>query len=151
MIPNVGGPAKEQREITKIIFHCSDTDRPGITISDVRDWHLARGFRDVGYHFFVRTDGVIETGRGIESVGAHCEGHNLDSVGICLNGRKHFERRQFEAAYTILDLLIRRCPNARIFGHRDFDKGGKTCPNYDLEELKGYWEGLRLRSARSPS
>ena len=61
------------RKINKIILHCSATeaDKP-FTAADIRKWHKARGFADIGYHFIVDLDGTIEPGRPVEQVGAHC-------------------------------------------------------------------------------
>lgn len=48
----------------RIILHCSAT-REGVDIdtATIRQWHLKRGFRDVGYHFVIRIDGRVELDR----------------------------------------------------------------------------------------
>ena len=76
------------RIITLIIIHCSAV-RPDQE-SGVRDidlWHHQRGWKyGCGYHYVVRRDGTIETGRPLEMVGAHCIPHNRHSIGICYEG-----------------------------------------------------------------
>ena len=40
------------REINKIIVHCSATrEGENFEVAEIRKWHLARGFNDIGYHF----------------------------------------------------------------------------------------------------
>ena len=60
------------RPINRIIIHCTATpEGRDVTIGEVRKWHVVRGWRDVGYHYLIRLDGTVETGRPIEQVGAH--------------------------------------------------------------------------------
>ena len=47
---------------------------------------LHRGFRDIGYHFYITRDGEIHRGRALEKVGAHCRNHNTHSIGVCYEG-----------------------------------------------------------------
>lgn len=56
------------------------------TLADIKKWHLERGFGDIGYHFVILPNGVIQTGRGLEWQGAHVSGHNEGNLGICLIG-----------------------------------------------------------------
>jgi N-acetylmuramoyl-L-alanine amidase len=122
------------RVITKHIVHCSDS-----LVGDVkaiRQWHLARGWRDVGYHFVIRPDGEIEVGRMLDEVGAHCEGHNADSVGTCLVGKKEFSPAQFAALRRVQGMLVALFPGIRVFGHKDFN-AHKTCPNFEVGEILG--------------
>lgn len=41
---------------------------------------------DIGYHYLLHHDGVLESGRYESAVGAHAFGRNSDSIGICLMG-----------------------------------------------------------------
>ena len=72
------------RLVKEIIIHCSAT-REGqqIPVDTIRDWHLAKGWNDIGYHFYIDLDGTINKGRDIDKIGAHCKGHNRNSIGIC--------------------------------------------------------------------
>lgn len=36
----------------------------------MRDWHVNGGWADVGYHYYVKRDGTIQTGRPLEKTPA---------------------------------------------------------------------------------
>lgn len=75
------------REIKSIILHCSATpEGKDFTVADITRWHKERGFRTIGYHYVVYRDGTVHKGRPVEQIGAHCEGHNKDSIGVCYIG-----------------------------------------------------------------
>ena len=125
------------RQIKKIILHCSDSDVPSHQkISVILDWHLRRGFRDVGYHYFINWGGGIEKGRDLNMQGAHCKGHNSDSIGICLGGRKKFTSEQFSALAELIKDLLLKYPHlsySDIYGHNEF--ANKTCPNFNVSDF----------------
>ena len=75
------------RYISEIIIHCSAT-KEGLdfNVNDLRRWHKAQGWKDVGYHFVITLDGTIEQGRALEEIGSHTKGHNAHSIGICYIG-----------------------------------------------------------------
>ena len=67
------------RTITLIIIHCSATpEGKSLSAEACRQDHiLHRGFRDIGYHFYITRNGEIHRGRALEKVGAHCRNHRL--------------------------------------------------------------------------
>ena len=110
-------------------------------MQDIRRWHLERGFKDIGYHYVVYLDGSIHAGRSTKLTGAHCTGHNRNSIGVCYIGgmsadMKHAKdtrtEAQKKALVSLLKELKRRYPNARIYGHRDF--AAKACPSFDARK-----------------
>jgi N-acetyl-anhydromuramyl-L-alanine amidase AmpD len=120
-------------------MHCSASDHPEHDdISVIRSWHLDRGFHDVGYHYYIKKNGEIQTGRNLEIVGAHCAGFNSESVGICLGGEKEFTEEQFQSAAKVIDILYSLIPTIKkkygILPHRFFNLK-KTCPNYELSKV----------------
>lgn len=126
------------RKINKYILHCSASDRKeDDDISVIHSWHIARGFAGVGYHFFIKKDGTVQKGRNLEQPGAHVQGHNLDSVGICLSGCKDFTEKQFIALRDVIVNLneqLKNQPNRpTIHGHCEFSS--KTCPNFDYKKF----------------
>ena len=72
------------RTITLIIIHCSATpEGKSLSAEACRQDHiLHRGFRDIGYHFYITRDGEIHRGRALEKIGAHCRNHNTHSIGV---------------------------------------------------------------------
>ena len=72
------------RHINEIIIHCSATpEGRDYTVADIDRWHKARGWRGIGYHYVIYRDGSVHAGRPVEQIGAHCTGHNANSIGIC--------------------------------------------------------------------
>lgn len=77
----------DMRYINEIIIHCSATKEAlDFNVNDLRRWHKAQGWKDVGYHFVITLDGTIEQGRALEEIGSHTKGHNAHSIGICYIG-----------------------------------------------------------------
>ena len=113
------------RRITLIIIHCSATpEGRSLDFETCRNDHIRhRGFRDIGYHFYITRDGTIHPGRPLEQVGAHCRNHNRHSIGICYegglsgNGRPADTRTlpQKGAMLALLRELKRLFPKARPF------------------------------------
>jgi len=120
------------RHINKHIIHCSDSTFGDVT--EIRRWHVARGWRDIGYHFLILPSGKIEAGRPFAEIGAHVRGHNTGSIGTCLIGVDAFAAAQFESLNNLHVILRSIFPDLHIFGHRDFDKG-KTCPNFEVTDI----------------
>ena len=81
------------RDVNKIIIHCSATQEgKEISAATIDEWHKARGWRGIGYHYVIGLDGMIEYGRPITETGAHVKGHNKGSIGICYIGGVEAER-----------------------------------------------------------
>lgn len=131
------------RIINSVIIHCSGSDNVRHdNIEVIRQWHLERGFDNVGYHYFINGLGQIQKGRDLSTVGAHCYGHNRLSIGICLHGEHDFKQSQFESLLKLLSELCDKfkISKDRVFPHNHFNKN-KTCPNFDVTEvLKNFKE-----------
>lgn len=64
------GIAPYRRSITKIILHCTATpEGQDFTVEQIRQWHLAQGFSDIGYHYVISRDGTVHPGRPESVVG----------------------------------------------------------------------------------
>lgn len=133
---------ENMRHITEIIVHCSATPAGrDVRPEQIRQWHLARGFNDIGYHFVITLDGTIHVGRRLDKPGAHCVGHNRVSVGVCYVGGCDSKMRpadtrtpeQRRALRTLVALLLHYFPDATVHGHREF--AAKACPSFDISEL----------------
>lgn len=131
------------RKINKIIIHCSATpEAREHNAEDIRGWHKKQGFSDIGYHYIIKLDGSIEQGRPESISGAHCVGHNNDSIGVCYIGgcdkaMKPKDTRtvkQTEALRKLIQELRLKYPAAKVYGHNDFDKG-KACPSFNIKDI----------------
>ncbi|WP_428037290.1 N-acetylmuramoyl-L-alanine amidase [Candidatus Avelusimicrobium fimicolum] len=70
-----------------IVIHCSATrSTRDYTAEQLLRDHKTRGFRTVGYHFYIRRDGSVTQHRKLLEVGAHCRPWNRCSIGICYEG-----------------------------------------------------------------
>lgn len=175
-------PASVARAIDLIVLHCSATPSgkpigPWDAATTIDAWHRQRGFHRsspiaqkfnpaltaIGYHFVVDLDGKVYTGRSLEEIGAHVEGFNARSVGICLVGGAEREARYTAAQWASAAQLVlqlaqllkvqvaeHRLERSKgVCGHRDLspDLNGdgviksnewlKTCPGFDV----GAWIG----------
>lgn len=129
------------RTITLLIIHCSAVG-PGQTSSaqQIDQWHRRRGWKCIGYHYVVRRDGTIETGRPEAEVGAHCRNHNRHSIGICYEGGLDASgspcdtrtEAQRQSLISLIRLLKTRYPNALILAHHTLDPH-KACPCFDAD------------------
>lgn len=132
------------RHINEIIIHCSATpEGRDYTVADIDRWHRQRGFRQIGYHYVIYRDGSIHIGRPIEQIGAHCTGHNTNSIGICYIGgtdargqpKDTRTQAQRNALRDLIQQLLDTYTNATIHGHREFTP--KACPCFDVAKEFG--------------
>ena len=112
------------RPVNKVIVHHSASPIT-TTAEDIYDWHIARGWSGIGYHYIIQADGMIQDGRIIEKTGAHTKGQNTGSVGICLIG--NFE--EMEPTEIQLSTLKALCRGLllrfnlewdAVYAHNDF-------------------------------
>ncbi len=151
-------------KITNIVIHCSDSNFG--TASMIISWHLARGWRDIGYHFVVLNgypanswlksgttlpclEGSIEVGRPVDEdlflttgeAGAHSLGFNHNSIGVCVI----LKHGRYCSAPTMLNLkwLVKclthqyKISLANVIGH--YETGSpKTCPNFNMDMFRTF-------------
>ncbi len=143
-----------------IVIHCSATVATcDIGVATIRDWHKQRGFKDIGYNFVIRRNGKVEVGRQQDEVGAHVEGFNSRSVGVCLVGgiapggkpENNFTPEQFKSLAELLSKLLKDYPGAKVVGHRDLspdkNRDGKITPNEYLKACPCFDVATWLKNA----
>ena len=75
------------RRIDLIVIHCSATRvTQDFSVKDLEACHLARGFKTIGYHYYITKDGHPHRCRPEEMAGAHARRYNAHSIGICYEG-----------------------------------------------------------------
>ena len=124
--------------VSYIILHCSATrETRDYTAEQLKRDHLARGFIEVGYHYYIRRDGTVTQHRRLDEVGAHCRPFNRCSIGICYEGGldangKPKDTRTLRQRATLLGLLLdlkKKFPKAIIRGHNEMPGATpKACP-----------------------
>lgn len=129
------------RKINEIIVHCSATaEGRDYTVGDIDSWHKSRGWQCIGYHYVIYRDGSVHTGRPVAQIGAHCTGHNANSIGVCYiggcaaDGKTPKDTRtpqQREALRRLVADLQKQYPGATVHGHREF--AAKACPSFDVK------------------
>lgn len=128
-----------QRPVERVFIHCSASDRAEHDDVAVMDrWHRERGWSGVGYHFFVRKDGTVQTGRDLERTPAAQAGHNTGSIAICLHGlaATRFTRAQFESLIALCCEIDSAYGGLVTFhGHREV--ANKACPVFPYREVLG--------------
>lgn len=136
--------------IRYLILHCSATRcNRSYTVGQLLRDHKARGFRTIGYHFYIRRNGTMTQHRKLLEVGAHCRPFNRCSIGICYEGgldelgRPADTRTEKQTAQLteLFQILLRIFPHAAIRGHRDMPgTTPKACPCLDTRSIFGYLE-----------
>lgn len=105
----------------RIILHHADAKICGAQL--IHQWHKQNGWSGIGYHFVVRKDGVIERGRPEGAIGAHAQGSNSDSIGVCFEGdydaEKEMPRKQRAAGMSLVAYLKDKYKIAKIQRHSD--------------------------------
>ena len=145
--------SRAKRKATKgiVIHHIAGKNA---TVKAIHNAEISgRGWIGIGYNFYVRKDGTIWNGRGLEYVGAHCgrkhvrndaewdEGkyNNDQTVGIGFEGYYHpwsegtpdteMPKAQFNAGVKLIkDLLAYYGDDLFIKRHREMPSTATSCP-----------------------
>lgn len=129
------------RRFENIIVHCSASDvEAHDNISVIKKWHVEEnGWKDVGYHYFIKSNGDLQYGRPIQEVGAHCKGNNLTSIGVCLHGKTVFKREQFITLADLVAHLFQVFNINDVKGHSYYDKNKPYCPGFNVYNKIKLW------------
>lgn len=120
----------------KIIYHHSANN--GWTSENIHEAHKNKGWNGIGYHYYIRKDGVIYKGRPEKAEGAHTKGQNKESIGICLEGNFEEDRltlEQVESLYELSVYISLKYDIYKIIGHKD--AWNTLCPgeNFPIESM----------------
>lgn len=116
-----------------ITIHCSATKpKSDFNVERLRDLHVGKnGWSDIGYHFYITCDGVVHSCRPLNKPGAHTKGHNVDNIGVCMEGGINndtgksddtFNSYQKRSLKNLVEYLQESfsIPNSNVKGHRDW-------------------------------
>ena len=128
------------REINSVILHCTAT-KEGIDVSldTIKNWHLGRGFSDVGYHYVISLDGKIVLGRNVFTQGAHTSSKNEKSIGVAYVGGLDKDGNPKDTMTLYQDISFMRLfealsvtfGNLELHGHNEYSN--KACPSFDVQ------------------
>ena len=133
-----------KRELTDTVaIHCSATPPTmDIGVEKIRDWHVKEnGWSDVGYHFIITRNGIVQPARPEEMQGAHAPKVNHRSIGICMIGgsdanggwSNNFTDEQWITLKALLLNLTKKYKIKKIIGHYQVDDK-KECPSFKVPE-----------------
>lgn len=120
-----------------LVYH--HTASSEITPESINKTHVDNGWGGIGYHYYIRKDGLIYKGRPEEAVGAHAIGRNRDSIGICLEGNfektKPTEQQLNSIVKLSTDMIIKYNIGSSI-GHKDVYE--TLCPGgkFPMDDIK---------------
>jgi N-acetyl-anhydromuramyl-L-alanine amidase AmpD len=137
---------KPTRPVQRVFIHCSASDNPAHDNAEtMEDWHLERGFAQIGYHYFIKKDGTIQQGRDLEQVPAAQQGHNTGTIAICCHGllKEEFTAEQRIALKALCWTLNARYRMGLTF-HGHCEVSAKSCPVFDYKEWLGLDAGGRM-------
>lgn len=121
-------------DVKYLFFHTAASDQPNIDAAEIDRWHRQRGFREIGYHYVIiddrhslKRDGEVEVGRSENETGAHVQGVNSISLGVCCVGHgdlRDFTSKQKQALVRLLSKLANKynVKTKNILGHREINK-----------------------------
>ena len=126
------GYLSKRPETNYIILHHAASSK--CSPDDIHKIHLGNGWAGIGYHFYVRKDGSVYTGRPIDMLGAHTNNYNSQAIGICFEG--NFEKEemtdtQIKSGQEIITYLKSIYPKAEVKKHKDFN--ATVCPGKNFE------------------
>jgi hypothetical protein len=112
--------------------------------------HIARGFREGGYHWYIRRNGTLIEGRPENVIGAHVGGHNSGNIGICWEGGLdhatgpnvgvwNITPEQEATLIHLLHNIQKRHPSCKnIVGH--IDLAPSQCPGLPKGGVAQWWK-----------
>ena len=131
---------KPDRHVDRVFLHCSASDNSDHDdIATIRSWHVDdRGWSDVGYHYFIRSDGTLQEGRPLERTPAAQTDDNAGTIAICLHG---LAAESFAGAqYRALIRLAREIDGALegdVTFHGHCEVSAKSCPVFPYRAVLG--------------
>lgn len=118
----------------KIIVHHAASR--GKSVEEIHKAHIENGWTGIGYHYYIRSDGSIFSGRDENIMGAHAKDNNKNTLGVCVEG--NFEDEiisdlQYNSLIKVIGYLSLKYPIDDILGHRDVKN--TLCPGKNIDVL----------------
>ena len=124
-----------RRMTEAIVLHHSCSK--GQTVQQIHLQHLNQGWVGIGYHYYIRRDGKVYSGRPQFAIGSHCQGHNKDTIGICFEGdfrKDKITKEQIVAGKELIEYLNKSySKKLKVFNHGELYP--TMCPVINLKEI----------------
>ena len=128
------------KKITHLILHHSAVSKKDLSyqFDIIKKNHIAKGWGDIGYNYFVETNGILFKGRSEVIAGAHTIGYNENSIGICVAGNYNIDKlspKQFKTLKGIIDLMRKKydIPFENVIGH--YKVSQTACPGKNIKKI----------------
>lgn len=132
-------PLQRLPRVQKLIYHHMSRSNWGL--QDVHEFHKKKGWKGIGYNYWISYDGTIYEARG-ESIGAHVRGWNDKSLGIGFQGDFDFQpmlEEQMQSGVWLTAYLMKKygLRAKDVVGHKDLTPT-TTCPgaHFPMNEMK---------------
>ncbi|WP_317311059.1 N-acetylmuramoyl-L-alanine amidase [Clostridium thermobutyricum] len=125
----------------KLVLHHLEASRENgnIRVEEINEWHKSNGWAGIGYHFYINKKGEIYRGRPEEAIGAHAYQHNVDTLGIAVEGRYQIEQMpnaQREAVILLGQYLRQKYDISIINKHKDLVSTDCPGENFPFDYIK---------------
>lgn len=110
-------------------------------VQSIHQTHLNNGWSGIGYHYYVRKDGSVYTGRPEYASGAHTVDYNSQSIGVCFEGNFENEKMsntQLKAGQELIAYIKGKYPKAQVKKHKDFNSTACPGKNFPFEEVTSH-------------
>lgn len=152
--PGTTGEIRQGRKgyvVREIVLHTTATDADWCVdktaqqmMAEVREWHMARGWRAEGYHGLIAPDGSRAIGRAYDEIGAHVKEANRGTIGLTMVPIKWIDRMgvfehwyteaQRAAAQEWIAEIAALTPLQQVTGHNQY--ANKLCPGFIVDSTE---------------
>lgn len=149
------GILTKRKQTKEIILHCT-ASTADTTAETIHRMHInERKWLGIAYHYVIRFNGDIETGRPLDYVGGHTLNHNEKSVGVVYCGgveRKDGKLlpkdtrtpQQKQALYELVEDLLDRYNLTIDDVHCHNEFANKACPSFSITEFRNEYNQWKI-------
>ncbi len=111
---------RERLKTKRLVLLSTGTeDDEDIGVAELDRKHRNKGCLSIGFHYVIRRDGMVETGRPLTTFGNYRRDYNEDSVYVCLVGKVgNFTKEQALVWPDIKDEILDMWPGLEIIDRR---------------------------------
>lgn len=134
----------DPKRVRHVVIHHTSNSNPRWGVAECHKSHIARGWSGIGYHYFIEQDGAVYYGRADAAqdwIGAHVEGHNSTSVGICLDGNYSVQYPTIDnlnVVARVAAMLLRRYKLKAEAIRYHSQLANKDCPGRNFEKIEDF-------------